>query len=281
MSGRSVTADETPVLRLNSRPEPLREWLGGLWRYRGVLIALARKEFKSRYKRASLGVLWAVGVPVLQTAVLVFIFSRIGRFASGDFSYGGYVLAGMVAWFYVSSSIISATTAIVDGVAMTDKVWFPRAVLTLVPGGANLVSLAVSTGALLVALPVLGVWPSPRLLLLLPAALLLVAFTCALSLVLGALYVYFRDIKFMVQAGVLVWLYVTPIIYTPSILKGGGPWLDFNPLTGIAGLFQRAAVGAPVPSARALVVSAVTTIVLTLVAVSAHRRHDRRFVDLL
>jgi ABC-type polysaccharide/polyol phosphate export permease len=70
-------------------------------------------------------------------------------------------------------------------------------------------------------------------------------------------------------------------VYPPSSLHRAGPLLDFNPLTGIVGLFQRAAVGAPVPSARALVVSVVCTVVLGLVAVAAHRKHDRLFVDLL
>jgi ABC-type polysaccharide/polyol phosphate export permease len=98
---------------------------------------------------------------------------------------------------------------------------------------------------------------------------------------LSALYVYFRDVKFMVQAVLLVWLYVTPIVYPPSALGGAGRWLDFNPLTGIVGLYQRAAVGAPVPSGRALAVSLVATAVLGVIAVRAHRRHDRLFVDLL
>jgi len=93
--------------------------------------------------------------------------------------------------------------------------------------------------------------------------------------------VYFRDIKFMVQAVLLVWLYVTPIVYPPSALKGAGGWLDFNPLTGIVGVFQRAAVGAPVPSTRALVVSIVATVGLTVLAVAVHRRRDRLFIDLL
>jgi len=84
-----------------------------------------------------------------------------------------------------------------------------------------------------------------------------------------------------VQAVLLVWIYMTPIVYPPSALHHAGRFLDFNPLTGIVGLFQRAAVGAPVPSGRALLVSVVGTAVLGLVAVAAHRRHDRLFVDLL
>jgi ABC-type polysaccharide/polyol phosphate export permease len=141
--------------------------------------------------------------------------------------------------------------------------------------------LAISLVVLVVAMPIIGQPLDPQFLLVVPAVLLLCAFTAAVGLVLGALYVYFRDVKFMVQAVVLVWIYVTPIVYPPSALKGAGPLLDFNPLTGIVGLFQRAVVGAPVPSTRALVVSVVATIVLAVVGLAAHRRHDRLFVDLL
>jgi homopolymeric O-antigen transport system permease protein len=274
--------DGTPVLRLDSRPESLWRWLGGLWRYRSLLVALARKDFRVRYKRASLGILWSVAVPIFQTAVLVFIFSRVGNFGSGaTYSYAGFVLAGMVPWLYVSSSLPSSTTSIVDASTLTDKVFFPRAVLPLVTPCANLVTLAISTLILLVALPIVGQSWAPHLLLLIPATALLFAFSAALGLAVGGLYVYFRDVKFMVQAVILVWFYVTPIVYPASALKGAGPWLDFNPLTGVVGLFQRAAVDAPVPSTRALVVSVVTTIVVAVVAMVGHRRHDRLFVDLL
>ena len=57
----------------------LREWLVGLWRFRGVLAALARKDFQVRYKRAALGILWSVAMPLLQSVVLGFIFSRVGE----------------------------------------------------------------------------------------------------------------------------------------------------------------------------------------------------------
>jgi ABC-type polysaccharide/polyol phosphate export permease len=213
---------------------------------------------------------------------MVFVFSRVGGFGDGaGFSYAGFVLAGMVAWLYVSACVGPATTSIVDSTAITDKVFFPRAVLPLVGPVSNLVTLSISVLILLVALPIIGVGVSARFLLLVPAILLLFAFTASVGLALSALYVYFRDVKFMVQAVMLVWLYVTPIVYPPSALHGAARWLDFNPLTGIVGLFQRAAVDAPVPSARALVVSIVATTAVAAVAVIAHRRHDRLFVDLL
>jgi lipopolysaccharide transport system permease protein len=252
-----------------------------MWRFRAVLVALASKDFRVRYKRASFGVLWAGAVPIIQSAVMAFIFSKVGRFSSGGYSYAVYVLAGMAIWSYASVAIMASTTSIVDASGLTDKVWFPRAVLGLVPAISNLITLAISTAVVLVAMPIFGAPFTPRVMLLAPAVALGIAFTSALGLVLAALYVYFRDVKFVVQAAILVWFYVTPIVYPQSALGGTGRVLDLNPLTGISGLFQRAAVDAPMPSARALAVSVITTIALTLIAMAAHRRHDRLFVDQL
>ena len=271
-----------PVLHMDDRPLPLREWVAGLWRFRGVLVALSRKDFQVRYKRATLGVLWSVALPLLQSAVLVFVFSRVGGFGTGQgYSYGGFVLAGMVPWVYISTSVGASTTALVDAAGLTDKVWFPRAILALVPPCSNMVMLGSSMLILLVELPVVDAPLTPRILLLVPAAALAVAFSGALGMVLGALYVYFRDLKFVVFAGLLVWLYITPVVYPLSVLGPAGRFFNLNPLTGIVGLFQTAAVGSPSPSGLALGVSIGTTVVLAVLAVAIHRRHDRLFVDLL
>jgi ABC-type polysaccharide/polyol phosphate export permease len=278
---RGVEAAPGPILELDARPVPLGRWIASLWGHRAILAALARQDFRSRYKRASLGLVWAIAVPIFQGSVLVFVFSRVGRFATDDFSYGTYVLAGMIAWFYVSTSVMSATTSIVDSSGLTEKVWFPRAVLALVPSATNLVGLVISTAVVLAAVPVLGGDYTLRLLLLLPGSALLIAFTAGMGLVLSAAYVYFRDVRFMVQAALLAWLYLTPIVYPPSALGNAAEWLDLNPLTGITGLLQRAVVDAPVPSGRAVAVSLGATLVLVVVGALLHRRHDRLFVDLL
>jgi ABC-type polysaccharide/polyol phosphate export permease len=279
---REVTPDPIPVLELDSRPESFADWSQSMVQSRGLLRALAHQDFRARYKRASFGVLWSIALPLFQSAVMVFIFSRVGHFGRGlGYSYAAFVLAGMVPWLYLSTSIASSTTSIVDASNLTDKVFFPRAILPLVTPVANLVTLGVSTLILLASLPVVGQDVTLRFLLVVPAALLLFVFTASVGMALSALYVYFRDVKFMVQALLLVWLYVTPIVYPPSALHNAGKWLDFNPLTGIVGLFQRAAVGGSVPSTRALAVTIGSTVVLSAIAVVAHRRHDRLFVDLL
>jgi ABC-type polysaccharide/polyol phosphate export permease len=280
---KSPAPPKEALISLDSGPEPLSDWITGMWRYRGVFMALAQKDFKVRYKRATLGVLWAVALPILQSAVMVFVFSRISRFGgSTHYSYAGFVLAGMVPWIYVSTAISSSTTSIVDGAGLADKVWFPRGLLALVPVASNIITLGISLFVLIVVLPFLhGGGIHLRELLFIPAAVLVIMFAASVGLLLSASYVYFRDMKFAVMALILVWFYVTPIFYPQSALHSVGRLLDFNPLTGIVGLFQRAAVGAAGPSLRALVISIGTTLVLLVISVGVQRHFDRRFVDLL
>ena len=242
---------------------------------------LSRADFHVRYKRAVFGVAWAVIVPILQAGVLAIVFSRVIRTPTPD-AFAGYVLAGVLAWSYFSHSVATATTSIVDGSGLTDKVWFPRAVLVLVPCFADLVGLVVSVLALFVILPLLSDPIHLHILLVVPGCVLLFAFTVSVALVLSALQVYFRDVKFLVQASLLLLFYVTPIAYPRELLGGAlGPVLDLNPLTGVIALFQVAAVGAQPGWAGAVAVSVVATIVLAVVGVEVHRRHDRLFVDML
>jgi len=267
-------------MTLTDRPESLASWLRSMWAHREVIVMLSRADFQVRYKRATFGVAWAVLVPLVQAAVLAVVFSKIIRIQTNR-DFGAYVMAGVLAWSYFSLSLGTASTAIVDGSGLTDKVWFPRAILPLVPVLSSLVGFGVSLLALLAALPLLSAGIGLRVLLLIPGSILLILFTASLGTVLAGLHVYFRDVRFLVQAVLLVWFYVTPIAYPKALLRGLTPFADFNPMTGIVTVFQMAAVGHVAGWVRPVVVSIVFTLALALAAIESQRRHDRLFVDLL
>jgi lipopolysaccharide transport system permease protein len=273
------------VLELDTRPDTRRAWVADLRRHLDVLTVLARKDFQTRYKRASLGLSWAVVVPVLQGAIMALIFSRVIKSAGGP-GYGAYVMSGMFAYTYFSQTLGSSVTAIVDGSSMSDKVWFPRILLVAVPAIANLVGLVVTFGFLMAIMPLLGAHYSTHLLLLLPALLLLVFFTFSLSLLLSALHVYYRDVKFLVQAALMVWMYLTPVIYPISLLRRFSSLLGgvvmANPVTGIVSLVHVAVMGTSRgPLLVPVLVSLGGTVVLAVAGTEAQRRYDRLFVDLL
>jgi ABC-type polysaccharide/polyol phosphate export permease len=268
------------VLDIGDQPPSARAWADEMWRHRNVLGALARTDFHVRYKRAAFGIAWAVLLPLVQAGVLAVVFSRVLSMRNGS-GFGAYVLAGVTAWGYFTQTLSTSATSIVEGSGLTDKVWFPRALLPMAPAVANLVGLAVSTALLIVLAPLLGGSVGAGVLWLVPGLVLLVLFTTALSMVLAALHVYFRDVRFLVQAALLVWFYVTPIIYPASFLGGLRTLVDLNPMTGVVTMFHAAVVGADGNWVRPVAVTVVATIALVGVAVAAYRRHDRLFVDQL
>lgn len=281
MSRTSDSSASKRLVELTSRPDSRANWLSDLGRHVDVLLVLSRKDFQTRYKRASLGLAWAVVVPVLQGLIMAAVFSHVVRSAGGH-GYAAYVLSGMFAFSYFSQTLGAGVSSIVDGAALTDKVWFPRILLVIVPALANLVGLLITFTFLLVALPLLGGHYGAHLLLLFPALLLLVCFTTALALVLSALQVYFRDVKFLVQAALMVWIYVTPVIYPVSLVHRFAAIVTANPMTGVVALIHLATMGTARGAVLVpLLISLASTAILALIGAEAQRRYDRLFVDLL
>ena len=117
--------------------------------------------------------------------------------------------------------------------------------------------------------------------LLIPAIIIMTVLATAFALVFSALHVYFRDMRFAVQAMLLVWFYVTPIIYPLSLAGRLGQFLRLNPVTGVVEMFRAATVGADAGWLTTLWWTLGWTVGLLVIAIALHRRFNRVFADLL
>lgn len=271
----------TPVLEVTPRPTRLRTLLTDLWRSRALMSMLARRDFFVRYRRASFGLAWAVIVPLTQALVLAVVLGRVTNIRTPGVSYTVFLLSGTVAWTFFSGAISASATAIVDGAGMSTKIYFPRAALPLVSVLAGLFGLALNIAVLLVLTPVFGSWPGWRVLLLIPAVALMTALAAAFGLVLSALQVYFRDVRYLLDAAQRAWFYVTPIFYRLDMLHGLRGWVEANPATGIVELFRAGTVGADPGWLTSLWWSLGWLAVLLAIALALHRKYDRLFADLM
>ena len=266
---------------LEGESSKLRQIFVDSWRARDLVIMLSRKDFFVRYRRASFGLLWAVGLPAFQALVLAVVFSRLIRFETGV-PYGVFVFAGITPWSYFNSSISSAATSIVDGQSLATKVYFPRAILPFVVIGANFIAFLPAVAVLVAFALLSGVSIGWHIFLLIPATLVLLLLTAAFSLVLSAAHVYFRDVRYVVAAALIAWMYATPVIYPIDKMHGIiRTVIQLNPATGMVELF-REAVGVHDPGwLAALPWTFVWAGGLLVIAAILHRRFDRVFVDLL
>ena len=267
---------------LAATPPGIGPLLRDMWGSRELLFALARKDFFVRFRRTSLGVLWAVGLPLVQAAILAIVFTRIVRIETGG-NYGIYVFSGMLPWTFLSGTVNAGSTAIVDNAQMATKIYFPRAILPLTNLGSNLYGFFPGIAVLLLGSVTIGEGLGPDVVVILPAIVLMVLFAASLTLLLSALHVYFRDLRFIVQAAMLAWFYGTPVIYPLSEATGTlRTILLLNPATGMVTLFRSAVSDTGTEGlTTALVATVCWTVVLLVVALSVHARRDRVFIDLL
>jgi ABC-type polysaccharide/polyol phosphate export permease len=270
-SGFDLEGEATPI------PELLRD----LWRSRALIGMLAKKEFFVKYRRASFGMLWAACLPLFQATILAVVFSQVVRVET-EAPYAVFVFPAYAAWSFFSATLPTASTAIVDNAQLSNKIYFPRAVLPITSVVAALYSFVFTLIALLGVCIVFGELPGLGGFLLLPAIALLLLLTSALSLLISGLHVYFRDMRFFLQAALSVWLFVTPVLYPLEQVSGA---LDIvvraNPMTGVVELF-RAATTTGDPGWEATVAVSVAWVVVTLAAaLLVHRRYNRVFSDLL
>jgi ABC-type polysaccharide/polyol phosphate export permease len=266
---------------LDNRPTPLRVLFRETWQSRELIRIMARKDFYVRYRRASLGMLWAVGLPVIQAAVMVVVFSHrnIGE-VKGNVP--AYIFSGMIGWSFFSGVVGNASTAIVDGAGLSNRIYFPRGVLPLtnvVTAWYGFVVSAVVMMGLAIAFSRHISW---RILLAIPAMALTAALACAFVLTFSALHVYFRDLRYVIAAVMQPWMFLTPVFYQPTVLPG---WLQpvarLNPATGCVELFHASTVGASPGWGQSLASSCITVVVLSVAALALHRKYDRLFADLL
>jgi ABC-type polysaccharide/polyol phosphate export permease len=270
----------TAVLELDGRPTPVRVLLRDLLGARGLLLMLARQDFAARYRSAVLGLAWTVFLPLLQGAVLALVFTHVVKVRT-DVPYAGFVLVGMATWGYLNGALSAASTSIVDGGALATKVYFPRLVLPSVAPTSGLVGYALSL-VVAVAVSLAQAREAHWQLVLLPAAMLLAfAFITSLSAVTALLHVWFRDVRYVVTALLLVAFYATPVIYPLSLAGDLEPFVLANPATGVVQLTRWCVFGRADSVGVAVAVTAAWTAVLLVATVVSFARHERTACDRL
>jgi ABC-type polysaccharide/polyol phosphate export permease len=190
-----------------------------LVRYRELFLELFQRELRSKYKGSVFGLGWSLAYPVVLMGVYTVVFSVLWRAIDVRY-YPLFLLSGLVSWVFFSGALGSASRSLLASANLVKKVRFPRQLVPLSVVGTHLVTLAVM---LAVIVPLnLALLPEVRdtFWLALPLGLLLVAFTGGLSLVVATANVLYRDVEHLVQALLLPWFFLTPVLYTFETLPG-------------------------------------------------------------
>lgn len=262
------------------RPSPLPS-LGGAWAQVGVTALLAERDLRVRYRQTALGVSWAVIQPVVGVVIFSVVFGRLTGVPSDGVPYPLFVLAGLVIWLYVSSAVTAAATSLTASTALVTKTSVSRGAITTATVGTPLVDLAIGLGIVIVAGFVLGrpvSWPA----LMLPVwVVMAVCLALGLGLLLSALNVRFRDVRYATPFLMQAWIYASPVVFPTSLVDPSlRPLYAVNPMVGIIEGFRWSMVGGPAPGWWVMV-SAAAAVAALLIGTAYFRASERSFADVI
>ncbi len=213
-----------------------------LWQRRELLWNLTGRNVRSQYKQSVLGYAWVFVNPLMQMLVLTFVFSTILRIGSDVIvhPFPLFLFVALLPWMFFSSAVSSATESIAGSASLVTKVYFPREILTVATVLSKVVDLAFGLLILLGLMVYYQHVPSWTLVWVPVIFAIQLLFTVGLALPLAALNLFFHDVRYLVGVVLLVWFYITPVIYPVDIVPPRYKILfDLNPLSLVINAYRR------------------------------------------
>ena len=217
--------------------------LRALWNYRGFILGSVKREFQLKYRNSMLGAAWTVLNPLAMILVYTVIFSRVMRArlpgVNNAFAYSIYLCAGVLTWGLFAEITGRSKNVFLEHANLLKKISFPRICLPFIVVGSAWLNFAIIFGLFTIFLVVSGNFPGWTYFSLFPVLILQTAFSIGLGMVLGVLNVFFRDVGQLFDVVLQFWFWLTPIVYSTSILpERVQSLMDLNPMARLAVAYQ-------------------------------------------
>jgi len=269
------------------RIRPPRPWealdLRSLWRFRDLLLALAARDIKLRYRQTALGVLWVVLQPLLAAGIFAFVFGRVAHLDSGGVPYVLFCYAGLLAWNLFSSVVLKASVSLVSNASLVSKIFFPRVVLPFSAVISALLDFAIGLVVGVALMLACGKVPTFALLAAPFWLALLVLLATGAGLICAALAVSYRDVTHILPVTLQLLLYGSPVGYTVAVIPEGLPrtLYKLNPIAPLLEGFRDALLGYGFVGSRSAIYAITVAVLVFLAGLIFFRRMERQFADVI
>ena len=211
----------------------LREMVREQFEYRELMYQMTMRDLRLRYKQTVMGFGWAIFMPLVNTAIFSVIFTKVAP-VEPPVPYPVFAYCGLLVWNFFSMSLKFAVNSLTSNANLVTKVYFPREIFPLSAVLVCLVDFVVAAVVLGGLMAWYGIPPHASLLFL-PAVLAVhILFTSGIALLLAMSNLFFRDVKYLFEIVVTMWMFASSTVYPVDQIEGRlGLVMRLNPMTGI------------------------------------------------
>ncbi len=244
--------------------------------YEFVFIELVKRDFKAKYKRSFLGVLWSMLAPLFTLLVLNFVFGTF--FGRTQEYYTIYLFSGWLIFQYYSDATNGAMGSLIANAGIFSKVKVPKYMFLFSRVASSSINffmtfLVYLLFVLFYDLPI--TWKFVTLIYPIICMFLLIL---GIGLVLSALFVFFRDVQYLYSVFTTALMYATPIFYTTDIL-GDNQWIFYlNPLYYYVTYFRSVVIDGVIPSLEFHIIMLGVSLVLFAIGCWMYKKYNYKFL---
>lgn len=249
----------------------LKEIVGEQFAFRELLYQMTRRDLLLRYKQTIMGFGWAIFMPLLNTAVFSVIFTRVAPLDVG-MPYPLFAFCGLLFWNFTASSLRFSVNSLTANAHLVTKVFFPREIFPISAVLVQFVDLLVGATVLVGLMAYYQVAPTVAITALPLVLLTQFMFTLSISLLLAMGNLFYRDVKYLFELVVMVWMFVSAVLYPVSQIGGTmGRLMSLNPMTPILEAYRDVLLRGRMPDTGFLVTTAISALCLVVAWVIFHR----------
>jgi lipopolysaccharide transport system permease protein len=254
-----------------------------LHEYRELLYYLVWRDLKVRFKQTAFGVGWVIIPLVFNTVIFSLIFGGLAKLPSEGVPYAVFSAIGLTAWGFFSKALSGSSNSLLIGAGLSAKVYFPRIMVTFSTILSSLMDFAIALILIFLLMFGFGIFPGWQVLTLPLFILLGLVTALAGGLWLSALTVQFRDVGQGVGLLTTIWMYASPVAYSPTLLPKGilSTLYWINPMAVVVQGFRWALIGSSFPPVFPIIVSVSIVLVILITGLLYFHRVERTFIDLV
>lgn len=238
---------------------------------------LVKRDFTKKYKRTVLGMLWSVLGPLMTLAVMALVFTKF--FGQSTPHYVIYLFCGNLVFNYFKESTSTGMTSLHDNAQIFTKVNVPKYMFLLSKNVSSLINFGINLLVLFIFVPINGLGFSWKFIMLLYPICCLVVFNLGVGLILSALYVMFRDMKYLYDIFTLILMYLSAIFYNINAYSSDVQrWFYLNPVYLYIRYFRKIIIEETIPSFGFHLLGAVYAVIVVIVGAFIYKKKNYKFL---